>query len=93
LTADEVSQALGLRHEGDDLIYALPTGEDCIVLHVLTSSDQVDSAQEQSGELDSAVATNSEGSVGLEFGGPIGPPPEKCVGPAEDELNKLLIGD
>jgi hypothetical protein len=87
---DEVSNALGLRFEGNDMLYALPSGKDCIVTQILTSSDEVKSAQDTAaGAVDAAVATNPAGDAGVEFGGETGPPPEDCVGPAEADLNTL----
>jgi hypothetical protein len=32
-----------LRFEGNDTLYALPDGRDCIVVQILTSSDEVES--------------------------------------------------
>lgn len=86
---DDVADALGLRFEGNDLLYELPSGNDCIVVNILTSEDKVEAAQDEAGAIDSAVATNSSGDVGVEFGGYTGFSPDECVDPAESDLNDL----
>jgi hypothetical protein len=102
----EIANALGLRIETRRAkpiaiatkLYALPSGQDCIVTKVLRSSDEVKSAQDEAGAIDSAVATNSAGDGGVEFGGRgvlgsyTGFSPDECVGPAEADLNTLSAG-
>lgn len=88
-TEDEVAQALDLQFEGNDNLYTLQDGRQCIVTQVLTSSDEVDQANETSGDVDSAVATNSDGTAGVAFGGSTGFSPDDCVADAESDLNAL----
>jgi hypothetical protein len=71
---DEISNALGLRSHGNEMLYALPSGQDCVVTQILTSSDEVKSAQEaDAGAVDAAVANNPAGDAGVEFCGETGP--------------------
>jgi len=91
--AGDISKALGLRHEGSILLYALPSGKDCIVVRVLTSADQVKAAQNGTRAPRSAIATNSRGDIGVEFGGGYsGFSPSECTGPASRSLNALAGG-
>ena len=70
------------------MLYAVPSGQDCVVTEFLNSSEEGKSAQDaDAGAVDAAVATNSAGDAGVEFGGETGPPPDECVGPAEADLN------
>jgi hypothetical protein len=88
-TNDDVSTALGLRSDGPDMVYDLPSGQECTVINVLTESEEVISAQANAEAVDYAVATNPSGDAGVEFAGSTGVSPDECVGPAKADLKKL----
>jgi hypothetical protein len=88
-TNDDISTALGLRFDGPDMVYALPSGQECMVVKVLTESEEVKSAQANAGAVDYAVATNADGDAGVEFSGNNADSPDECVGPAEADLKNL----
>lgn len=88
-TNDDVSTALGISSEANEMVYALPSGQECTVIKVLTESEEVYSAQSNAAAVDYAVATNPSGDAGVEFGGSSGVSPDECVGPAEADLKKL----
>jgi hypothetical protein len=88
-TNDDVSTALGLRFDGPDMVYVLPSGQECTVINVLTESEEVISAQANAEAVDYAVATNPSGDAGVEFAGSTGVSPDECVGPAEANLKTL----
>jgi hypothetical protein len=88
-TEDDVGQALNLHYGGNDLLYEYQPGTDCIVTDVFTSSDEVDQARSAAGGLDAAVATNSDGTAGVAFGGYTGFSPDECVPAAEQALDSL----
>ena len=84
---DAVAEALDLRFEGADNLYATPEG-DCIVTQALTSSDVVEAAEEEGG-LSEAVATNPDGTAGVVFGGVTSVDPDTCASVAEEDLANL----
>ena len=88
-TNDDVSTALGLRSDGPDMVYDLPSGKECTVINVLTESEEVISAQANAEAVDYAVATNPSGDAGVEFGESSGVSPDECVGPAKADLKTL----
>ena len=89
LTNDDVSTALGLRSDGPDMVYDLPSGQECMVINVLTESEEVISAEANAEAVDYAVATNPSGDAGVEFGASTGVSPNECVGPAKADLKTL----
>ena len=64
-------------------------GKDCVVIRMLTSSDEVESAQRVAGDLPTALAVNSNGDAGVIFAGFGGFSQDDCVAPAESDLNSL----
>ena len=92
ITNDDISTALGLRFDGPEMVYALPSGQECTVIKVMTESEEVISAQANAEAVDYAVATNPSGDAGVEFAESSGVSPDECVGPAKADLKKLSEG-
>ena len=44
-------------------------GKDCLVIRVLTTSDEVEAAQREADNLPTALAVNSDGNAGVIFAG------------------------
>ena len=57
-TQDDIASALGLHNKHHEVIYEMAPGKDCVVIQVLTSSDEVESAQSVAGEVPTALAVN-----------------------------------
>jgi len=92
-TKDEIAGALGLHRKANhEVIYEMPSGKDCVVIRVLTSSDEVESAQSEADRLPTALAVNSDGDAGVIFGGFGTFSQDECVAPAETDLNSLSGG-
>jgi len=89
-TRDDIASALALhiKHH-DEVIYEMAPGKDCVVIRVLTSSDEVESAQSVAGDLPTALAVNSSGDAGVIFAGYGTFSQDQCVAPAESALNSL----
>jgi hypothetical protein len=85
-TEDEIAQHLGVYYEGADNLYDTPAGT-CIVTEVMTSEDEVESAE--NGELSEAVATTPDGTAGVAFGGLTSVSPDTCASYAEEDLANL----
>ena len=64
-------------------------GKDCVVIQVLTTSDEVASAQSVAGDVPTALAVNSNGDAGVIFAGFGTFSQDECVAPAETDLNSL----
>ena len=89
-TKDDIATALGLfRDETHETIYERAPGKDCVVIQVLTSSDQVEAAQRVAANLPTALAVSSNGDAGVIFAGFGGFSQDDCVAPAESDLNSL----
>ena len=88
-TNDDVSNALGISSDANEMVYTLPSGKECTVINVLTESEEVISAQANAEAVDYAVATNPSGDAGVEFGESSGVSPDECVAPAKADLKKL----
>ncbi len=94
-TENDIASALGF-HPGHgerahETLYERAPGKDCVVIRVLTTSDEVASAQSVAGDVPTALAVNSNGDAGVIFGG-FGNgtfSQDKCVAPAESDLNSL----
>ncbi len=88
-TEDDIASALGLHNKHHEVIYEMAPGKDCVVIRMLTSSDEVESAQRVAGDLPTALAVNSNGDAGVIFAGFGGFSQDDCVAPAESDLNSL----
>ena len=88
-TNDDVSNALGISSDANEMVYTLPSGKECTVINVFTESEEVISAQASAEAVDYAVATNPSGDAGVEFGESSGVSPDECVAPAKADLKKL----
>jgi hypothetical protein len=88
-TRDDIAGALGLHNEQHEVIYEMASGKDCVVLQVLTSSDEVESAQSVADEVPTALAVNSDGDAGVIFAGFGTFSQDQCVAPAQSDLNAL----
>ena len=88
-TQDDIAGALGLHNKHHEVIYEMAPGKDCVVIQVLTSSDEVESAQSVAGEVPTALAVNPNGDVGVIFAGFGNFSQDECVAPAESDLNSL----
>ena len=88
-TRDDIASALGLHNKHHEVIYEMAPGKDCVVIRVLTSSDEVESAQSVAGDVPTALAVNSNGDAGVIFAGFGTFSQDKCVAPAESDLNSL----
>lgn len=92
-TEDDIASALGF-HPGHgerahETLYERAPGKDCVVLQVLTSSDEVEAAQREAANLPTALAVNSNGDAGVIFSGFGTFSQDECVAPAESDLNSL----
>src|SRR6187401_2223357 len=92
-TEGDIASALGF-HPGHgerahETLYERAPGKDCVVLQVLTSSDEVEAAQRVAPTLPSALAVNSDGAAGVIFSGSGTFRQDECVAPAESDLNSL----
>lgn len=92
-TEDDIASALGF-HQGHgerahETLYERAPGKDCVVLRVLTSSDEVEAAQREAANLPTALAVNSNGDAGVIFSGFGTFSQDECVAPAESDLNAL----
>jgi hypothetical protein len=89
-TKDEIASALGLhRKDNHEVVYEMPSGKDCVVIRVLTSSGEVESAQKEAGSLPTSLAVNSDGNAGVIFAGFGTFSQDECVAPAEANLDSL----
>jgi hypothetical protein len=88
-TRDDIASALGLHNKHHEVIYEMAPGKDCVVIQMLTSSDEVESAQSVAGEVPTALAVNSNGDAGVIFAGFGNFSQDECVAPAESDLNSL----
>jgi hypothetical protein len=88
-TRDDIASALGLHNKQHEVIYEMAPGKDCVVIQMLTSSDEVESAQSVAGEVPTALAVNSNGDAGVIFAGFGNFSQNECVAPAESDLNAL----
>jgi L-asparaginase II len=92
-TENDIASALGF-HPGHgerahETLYERAPGKDCVVLQVLTSSDEVEAAQREAANLPTALAVNSNGDAGVIFSGFGTFSQDECVAPAESDLNSL----
>jgi hypothetical protein len=92
-TEDDIASALGF-HPGHgerahETLYERALGKDCVVLQVLTSSDEVEAAQREAANIPTALAVNSNGDAGVIFSGFGTFSQDECVAPAESDLNSL----
>jgi hypothetical protein len=92
-TENDIASALGF-HPGHgerahETLYERAPGKDCVVLRVLTTSDEVASAQSVAADLPTALAVNSNGDAGVIFAGSGTFRQDECVAPAESDLNSL----
>ena len=92
-TESDIASALGF-HPGHgerahETLYERAPGKDCVVLQVLTSSDEVEAAQRVAPTLPTALAVNSNGDAGVIFAGSGTFRQDECVAPAESDLNSL----
>jgi hypothetical protein len=78
-----------LHNEHHEVIYEMAPGKDCVVLTVLTSSDEVEVAQLDADTLPTALAVNATGDAGVIFAGFGDFSQDECVAPAESDLNSL----
>ena len=88
-TRDEIAGALELHNEKHEVIYEMAPGKKCVVIQILTSSDQVESAQSVAGDVPTALAANSSGDAGVIFAGFGTFSQDECVAPAEADLDSL----
>jgi len=93
-TRDDIAAALEFHRERHgpqrhELLYERAPGKNCVVLRVLTSSDQVEAAQRVAGSLPTALAVNSSGDAGVIFAGFGTFSQDECVAPAESDLDSL----
>jgi len=88
-TRDDIASALGLHNEHHEVIYEMAPGKDCVVIQVLTSADEVESAQSVADEVPTALAVNPSGEAGVIFAGFGGFSQDECVAPAESDLNSM----
>jgi hypothetical protein len=88
-TEDAIASALGLHNKHHEVIYEMAPGTDCVVIRVLTSSDEVESAQRVAGDVPTALAVSSNGDAGVIFAGFGTFSQDECVAPAEADLNSL----
>jgi hypothetical protein len=88
-TRDDIASVLGLHNKQHEVIYEMAPGKNCVVIQVLTSSDEVESAQRVAGDVPTALAVNSNGDAGVIFAGFGGFSQDECVAPAETDLNSL----
>ena len=68
-TKEDIAGALGFHRKAHETIYEMPPGKDCVVIRVLTTSDEVTSAQRVADNLPTALAVNSDGTAGVIFAG------------------------
>ena len=92
-TKDDIASALGF-HPGHgerahETLYERAPGKDCVVLQVLTSSDEVEAAQRVAPTLPTALAVSSNGDAGVIFSGSGTFRQDECVAPAESDLESL----
>ena len=92
-TEDDIASALGF-HPGHgerahETLYERAPGKDCVVLQVLTSSNEVEAAQREAANLPTALAVNSNGDAGVIFSGSGTFSQDECVAPAESDINSL----
>lgn len=85
-TRDDIASALGFSRHAHETIYEMAPGKDCIVLRVLTTSDEVEAAQRDAG---TALAVSSDGNAGVLFAGFGDLSQDECVAPAESDLDTL----
>ena len=88
-TRDDIARALGLHNKHHEVIYEMAPGRECVVIQMLTSSDEVESAQSVSGDVPTALAVNASGDAGVIFAGFGTFSQDECVAPAEADLNSL----
>lgn len=88
-TESDIRSALGLRNERHEVLYEMAPGKDCVVIRLLTSSDQVEAAQREAGNVPTALAVNSNEDAGVIFAGSGAFSQDECVAPAESDLNSL----
>jgi hypothetical protein len=88
-TEDDIASALGFHREHHETIYEMAPGEDCVVLQVLTSPEEIEAAQSEAGNLPTALAVNDNGDAAVMFSGFGNFSQDECVAPAEADLNSL----
>ena len=88
-TKDDIARALGFHREAHETIYEMAPGKDCLVIRVLTTSDEVEAAQREADNLPTALAVNSDGNAGVIFAGFGTFSQDECVAPAESDLDTL----
>ena len=84
-TKHDIASALGFRRENHETLYERAPGKDCVVLRVLTFSDEVEAAQSAAGNLPTALAVNFNGDANVIFGDFF----PGSFAPAESDLNSL----
>ena len=88
-TKDEIASALGFHREHHETMYEMAPGKDCVVLQVLTSPEEIESAQSVADSVPTALAVNSNGDAAVMFAGSGNLSQGECVAPAETDLNSL----
>jgi hypothetical protein len=88
-TQDEVAQALRFYREHHETMYERAPGKKCVVARVLTSRDEIQSAQSVADEVPTALAVSDDGGVAVMFSGFGTFNQDECIASAETDLNAL----
>jgi hypothetical protein len=87
---DRIVLALDMRFEGEALIYETASGDECQVIEIAQTPDDVRRLLQTSENAPGSLAKTPDGGAAVEFVGPLGgPPPGACVSAAEADLRDL----
>jgi len=70
-------------------MYERAPGKDCVVIRVLTSRDEIESAQSVAGDVPTALAVSDDEGAAVMFAGFGTFSQDQCIAPAEADLNAL----
>src|SRR5262245_40763707 len=82
-TQDEIAAALDFHRESHETMYERAPGKDCVVAKVLTSRDEIESAQSVAADVPTALAVSDDGAVAIMFSGFGTFSQDQCIAPAE----------
>ena len=88
-TQDEIASALEFHRKHHETMYERAPGKDCVVIRVLTSPDEIESAQSVAGDVPTALAVSDDGGAAVMFAGFGTFSQDQCIAPAEADLNAL----
>ena len=88
-TRDEIAGALEFHREHHETMYERAPGKECVVIRVLTSRDEIESAQSVAGDVPTALAVSDDEGAAVMFAGFGTFSQDQCIAPAEADLNAL----